>query len=301
MRSQPDISVITVNYNGLQDTWEMIASLQTHVHTVSYEIIVVDNASRENEAILLQKHFPDITVIRSEKNLGFAGGNNLGIREARGKYIFLLNNDTLVEDDSLHFLCETLDHNPQAAAVSPKIKFAAVPRNIQYAGFTPITKYTLRNEGIGYNEPDKEQYDTPSSTAFLHGAAMMIRREAIKKSGLMSEIYFLYYEEMDWCSRMIRKGFQLLYEPRCTIYHKESSSTGANSPLKTYYITRNRLLYAWRNRQGITRMIAILYQLGIAIPKNIIVNLLRHKIPQSKAIMKGCFDFFKIKNKNSLI
>lgn len=299
MRSQPDISVITVNYNGLQDTWEMLASLQTHVHTVSYEIIVVDNGSRENEASLLQEHFPDITVIRSEKNLGFAGGNNLGIREARGKYIFLLNNDTLVEDDSLHFLFDTLEHNPQAAAVSPKIKFSVAPRNIQYAGFTPITKYTLRNEGIGYNEPDEGQYDIPSSTAFLHGAAMLVRREAIEKAGLMPEIYFLYYEEMDWCSRMSREGYQLLYDPRCTVYHKESSTTGADSPLKTYYLTRNRLLYAWRNRQGLTRSIAILYQLIIAVPKNLIVNLLHRKIPQLKAIVKGCVDLFCLKNKTS--
>ena len=300
MRSQPDLSVITVNYNGLQDTMEMIVSLQVHLHTVSSEIIVVDNGSRENEAISLQEYFPDIIVIRSEENLGFAGGNNLGIRKARGKYIFLLNNDTLMEDDSLHFLCDTLDHHPQAAAVSPKIKFAAAPRNIQYAGFTPITKYTLRNKGIGYNEPDEGQYDTPSPTAFLHGAALLIRREAIEKAGLIPEIYFLYSEEMDWCSRMSREGYQLLYDPRCTVYHKESSTSGTDSPLKTYYLTRNRLLYAWRNRQGLTRAIAILYQLIIAVPKNLIVNLLHWKIPQLQTTAKGCVDFFRLKNKTSL-
>ncbi len=299
MRPQPDISVITVNYNGLQDTVEMITSLQTQVHTVSCEIIAVDNGSRENEALLLQEHFPDITVIRSEKNLGFAGGNNLGIRQARGKYLFLLNNDTFVEDDSLHFLCDTLERNPQAAAVSPKIKFAAPPRNIQYAGFTPLTRYTLRNKSIGYNEPDEGQYDTPAATAFLHGAAMLVRREAIEKAGLMPEIYFLYYEEMDWCSRMSRAGYQLLYDPRCTVYHRESSTTGTDSPLKTYYLTRNRLLYTWRNRPKIARIIAILYQLIIAVPKNLIVNLLHWKIAQLKAAVEGCMDFFRLKNKTS--
>lgn len=298
-KPQPDISVITVNYNGLQDTLEMIASLQAHIHKTTYEIIIVDNGSREDEAALLQQRFPDIIIIRSEKNLGFAGGNNLGIRKARGKYIFLLNNDTLVEDDSLHLLCETLDHHPEAAAVSPKIKFAVAPRNIQFAGFTPLTKYTLRNKGIGYNEPDHGQYDTPAPTAFLHGAAMMVRRTAIEKAGSMPEIYFLYYEEMDWCSSFIRQGYTLRYVPHCTIFHKESNTTGAGSPLKTYYLTRNRLLYAWRNRQDITRIIAILYQLCIAFPKNLIVNLLQHKKSQFKAIVKGCIDFFYLKNKIS--
>lgn len=296
---QPDISVVTVNYNGLEDTSEMIRSLQAHIHVCTYEIIVVDNGSSRDEATILQERFPFIHAIRSEKNLGFAGGNNLGIREAKGKFIFLLNNDTLLEDDSLHYLYETLIQHPQTAAVSPKIKFAAPPRNIQFAGFTPMTKYTLRNAGIGYNEPDRGQYDTPKTTAFLHGAAMLIRREAIEKSGLMPEIYFLYYEEMDWCSHFIRDGFQLRYVPRCTVYHKESSTTGADSPLKTYYLTRNRLLYACRNRYGITRIIAVLYQLSIAIPKNLVVNLLQCKISQLKAIVKGSVDFFSLKNKTS--
>lgn len=299
MKRQPDLSIITVNYNGLEDTSEMISSLQTHVRLSTYEIIVVDNGSSRNEAIILQERFPDIFVIRSEKNLGFAGGNNIGIRKAQGKFIFLLNNDTIIEDDSLHYLCETLVSNPQVAAVSPKIKFASSPRNIQYAGFTPFTLYTLRNHSIGYNEPDQGQYDTQCSTAFLHGAAMIIKHEIIEKIGLMSEIYFLYYEEMDWSNQMIEAGYQLRYDPRCVIYHKESKSTGINSPLQTYYLTRNRLLYAWRNRIGIARIIALLYQFCITIPKNLIINLLSWKILQTKAILKGGMDFLGLKNKMS--
>ena len=99
---------------------------------------------------------------------------------------------------------------------------------------------------------------------------------------------------------MSREGYQLLYDPRCTVYHKESSTSGTDSPLKTYYLTRNRLLYAWRNRQGLTRAIAILYQLIIAVPKNLIVNLLHWKIPQLQTTAKGCVDFFRLKNKTSL-
>lgn len=296
---QLDVSIITVNYNGLQDTAEMIGSLEKHLHSCTYELIVVDNGSYRNESAILQERFPFIHAIRSEKNLGFAGGNNLGIQEAQGKYIFLLNNDTFLEEDTLHYLCDTLREHPETAAVSPKIKFATPPRNIQFAGFTPLTKYTLRNQGIGYNEPDCGQYDTPGTTAFLHGAAMMVQREVIKKVGLMPEIFFLYYEEIDWCSQMTRAGYELRYDPRCVVYHKESNTTGTDSPLKTYYLTRNRLLYAWRNRRGITRIVALLYQLSIANPKNLIVNLLLGKTSQLKAIWKGCTSFFKLKNKNS--
>lgn len=297
MKTTCDISIVTVNYNGYEETYEMIKSIQEHIHTCSYELIVVDNGSRQNEADLLKKSFPFIQALRSEKNLGFAGGNNLGIHIAQGKYIFLLNNDTFVREDRFSHLVQMLESNPNIGAVSPKIKFAFSPQNIQYAGFTPLSKYTLRNKGIGFNEPDTGQYNTPASTSFLHGAALIFKREILQEIGEMPEIYFLYYEEMDWCTQITRKGYQLWYVPECTIYHKESSATGQDSPLKTYYLTRNRLLYTWRNRKGYSRIIALFYQFIFANPKNIIVNLLKGKIQQIKAILKGCIDFFILKNK----
>lgn len=297
MNIKPDISIITVNYNGFRDTCELITSLHEHIKSCHYELIVVDNGSSQNEALLLQKAFPQVTTIRSEQNLGFSGGNNLGIRVAKGNYIMLLNNDTYISDDCLHFLSETLESNPNIGAVGPKIKFAFSPQNIQFAGFTPLSKYTLRNRAIGYNEPDKGQYDASRPTSFLHGAALMIKRDVIKNVGEMPEIFFLYYEEMDWCTQITRHGYQLWYDPRCTIFHKESQTTGQNSPMKTYYLTRNRLLYAWRNREGCTLFISLLYQLYMANFKNIVVNLLNGKMPQARATLKGCMDFFLLKNK----
>ncbi|WP_099293560.1 glycosyltransferase family 2 protein [Butyricimonas sp. Marseille-P3923] len=297
MKQQPDISIVTINYNGLQETEQLIESLQQNPQKCSYEVIVVDNGSVQNEAKILQAKYPYIQCIRSERNLGFSGGNNLGIRVAKGKCIFLLNNDTLVSDDSLVYLYETLISSSNIGAASPKIKFAFPPRNIQFAGFTPLSKYTLRNRAIGYNEPDKGQFDVPGTTHFLHGAAMMVKREVIENIGLMPEIYFLYYEEMDWCTRMRNHGYQLRYEPRCAIYHKESCSTGKDSPLKTYYLTRNRLLYTWRNRHGRTLFISLIYQLLIADFKNIVVNLLHAKSAQARAIFEGCVDFFQLKHK----
>lgn len=137
MKQLIDISFITVCYNGFDDTCELIESLKQIIHSVSYEIIVVDNASRKDEASELQTRYPDIKAIRSERNLGFAGGNNLGIREAAGKYIFLINNDTFIEEDGLSYLIERLENDVKIGAVSPKIRFAFPPRNIQFAGFTP--------------------------------------------------------------------------------------------------------------------------------------------------------------------
>ena len=259
-----DISFITICYNGFKDTCELIESLQEKLHSVTYEIIVVDNASREDEAAKISRLYPSVIAIRSEVNRGFSGGNNIGIRAARGKYLFFINNDTYIESDAISCLVERLESRPEIGGVSPKIRFAFPPRHIQFAGFTPLSRITLRNHMLGFGCPDDGKYDTPHPTPYLHGAAMMIKREVVEKAGMMPEIFFLYYEELDWSTSMTRVGYELWYEPRCTVFHKESQSTGQLSQLRTYYLTRNRLLYARRNLRGAARLGSVLYQSTVA-------------------------------------
>ena len=266
--NSPDISFITICYNGFKDTCELIESLHKKLKSVSYEIIVVDNASREDEAAKIHELYPTVISIRSNENGGFSGGNNIGIRAAKGKYIFLINNDTYIESDEIAYLVERLESRPEIGGVSPKIRFAFPPQHIQFAGFTPLTKITLRNNMLGFDCPDDGSYDTPHPTPYLHGAAMIIKREVIEKIGIMPEIFFLYYEELDWSTSMTRAGYELWYEPRCTVFHKESQSTGQLSKLRTYFLTRNRLLYARRNMKGMERLMSVLYQSTIAAGKN---------------------------------
>lgn len=284
------ISVITVNYNGLALTCAMIDSLRRHV-TSPLEIIVVDNGSARDEAALLRERYPGITALRSQRNLGFAGGNNLGIAAASGEYLLLLNNDTEVEEDTLHLLCERLDADIALGAVCPKIRFFAPPRNIQFAGYTPLTRITLRNALIGFGHTDDGSFDTPSDTPYAHGAAMMVRRAAARQAGPMPECYFLYYEELDWSLRIRERGWRIAYEPGVTVYHKESATTGQQSPLRTYYLTRNRLLFARRNRQGVERACSIAYQFCIALPKSVLTALLQHRGDLARAALRGAKDF----------
>lgn len=298
MRMKPELSIISVNYNGFVHTCEMIESVREHL-TVPYELIIVDNGSAVNEAEEIGKRFPDVTVIRSEKNLGFAGGNNLGIDAAGGKYLLFLNNDTIVPDDSLGLLCETLDRDPSAAAVCPKIKFAFPPYNIQFAGYTPLTRITIRNSLKGFDKPDDGSYDAPSVTPYAHGAAMMVKRSVIDGVGRMPEIYFLYYEELDWSEMMTRAGYRILYDPGCTIYHKESAATGQGSPLRTYYLARNRMLFGWRNRKGLPRYLTLLYQMFVVSLRNTLVWGMRGDFRLCAAQWKGVAAFFRIKNKMS--
>lgn len=290
---KPMISVVTVNYNGWELTSALIRSLECHVHT-PLEVIVVDNGSRMDEAALLCARHPHIRAIRSHRNLGFAGGNNLGIAAASGQYLLLLNNDTEVEQDTLHLLAERLDREPELGAVCPKIRFFDPPRSVQFAGYTPLTPVTLRNALIGFGEPDDGRWDTPCETPYAHGAAMMVRREAILKAGAMPEMYFLYYEELDWSQRITDAGYRIGYEPRCTVFHKESRTTGPASPLKTYYLTRNRLLFARRNRRGAARRLSVLYQTAVALPKSVVLNLLHGRSDLAGAALRGARDYFHL-------
>jgi GT2 family glycosyltransferase len=290
---QPELSIITVNYNGIADTVELIESLQSHL-TIPYEMIVVDNGSLEDEASMLKQKFPYIKEIRSESNLGFAGGNNLGIIHASAELLLFINNDTYVKDDSLIHLLERMKKEPGLGAISPKILFADQEGLIQFAGYTHLSKITLRNNLIGFREPDVGQYDHPISTPYLHGAAMLVRKEAIDKAGMMPDIYFLYYEELDWSLQLRRAGYQLEYNPAARVFHKESSSVGQNTPLKAFYMTRNRLLFAKRNLLPFDRSLSMAYQIFLVLPKSVFQALITGKSDLAMAMIKGCWAFLRL-------
>ena len=287
MLQEYELSIITVNYNGLNDTCALIDSI---TFNEDMEVIVVDNGSTENEAIILQEQYTNIKVIRSDKNLGFAGGNNLGIKSAKGKYFYLINNDTVFKEFNPQVLIQRLKSSPKIGMVCPKIRFAWKNNPIQYTGYTPLSPITIRNRAIGFGEEDKGQYDTPHQTPYAHGAAMMLKREVIDKVGLMPECYFLYYEELDWSMMITRAGYEIWYEPACTIYHKESQSTGQNSPLRTYYITRNRLLLVKRNWSGFIRYLSYGYLMAIVGTRDIIKYTLQGQFSLTCAVIKGVFN-----------
>ena len=287
------VSVITVNYNGLEDTLALLESLYT-INTFPLEVIVVDNGSVADEAKIIKEKYPEAITVRSEKNLGFAGGNNLGIKKAKGDAMFFLNNDTVIREDGISHLVGELFSHESTGAVSPKILFHFPPRNIQFAGYTELTKYTLRNSIIGFDRPDSGIYNVVSESCYLHGAAMMVKKEVVEKAGMMPEIYFLYYEELDWCMRMRENGYRLIYNPAFTVYHKESRSTGQNSPFRTFYIVRNRLLFAHRNRKFMTKYIAVSYQLMFVLPKEILVQLFKGRSDNALSAIKAAISFFRM-------
>ena len=283
---KPLVSIISINYNAPEVTADMIRSLGEITYP-NIEIIIVDNASAKGDVDQLKKDFPHIRLLKSTKNLGFAGGNNLGIRVAKGEYIFLLNNDTVVTPGFLEPLIKKFHDYPDTGAVSPRIYYHHTPNMLQFAGISNINKYTTRSTGWGFRKIDEGQFNQDRESSFAHGAAMMVPRKVIEKVGLMCEAFFLYYEEMDWGQRIRNAGYKIFYVNNSVIYHKESIATGKGSPLKIYYMNRARIIYMRRNVHGLDLLIAFIYQNLVAIPKNALLFLLRGKFGLFRAYLRA--------------
>ena len=291
---KPLISLITVNYNGLDLTCALLESLKANV-SEDIETIVVDNGSKNDEAEEIRKRYPEVNAIRSERNLGFAGGNNLGAEAATGDYLFFINNDTEILDNNILALTDAFTRNPEAGIVCPKIRFWDGERRIQFAGYTPMKGIAMKNDLVGFNCIDDGTFDKAAESPFAHGAAMMVSRKAFEDVGPMPECYFLYFEELDWSNMFTRKGWKILYEPSFTVFHKESATTGRESPLRSYYMQRNRQLFARRNYSGAMRLMVILYARYLSGGKRILKALKDGRTDLVKAIIKGNIDFLKIK------
>lgn len=279
--SNPLVSIISINYNRLDDTIELFDSIRQNDYS-NIELILVDNGSDKNPDTI-KSSFPQLQLIKNKRNLGFAAANNIGIKHAKGKYILLINNDMVVSPGFLSPLVQKLESENIIGIVSPKIYFHNNPNIIQYAGFTNIHPITIRNKGIGFKEADKGQYDQSVATYYAHGAACLFRASLIEKVGYMSEEFFLYYEEMDWCKRARNHGFKIFYVPQSVVYHKDSLTIGYESPIKTYYLNRGRLIYMRRNVKFPLLIVSSLYQLLFAFPKNYILFLIQKKRSHAKS------------------
>ena len=283
--NRPLVSFITVNYNSHHDTLEFLLSCEKLTYK-NIEVFVVDNASKKDPREEVLSSYPWVKYIRSEKNLGFAGGNNLAIREAKGEYLFFLNNDTLLTPDFLEKIVDFMQAHPDAGMASPKVLFGN-GTTIQYAGTTAIN-FLGRGDRIGLHEEDHGQYDKTYKTEYGHGAALIVPKKIVDEAGEMPEVFFLYYEEHDWCERVKRRGYNMYYIGTSSVLHKESMSTGGDeSYTKVYYLNRNRLLFMRRNFSGLKLVAGVLYFYIISVPKNTLKYLLKGKTKLAKGILKG--------------
>lgn len=239
------IGVILVNYNGKEYNEECIKSIFKSSYS-NLQVIVVDNGSKDGSPELLREKFGDkINLIMTGENLGFSGANNIGIKKALDdncEYVVLLNNDTII-DKNLFYNMLKASKEESDAVISPKIYYYDNRDIIWSAGADMRWKKGVTDQR-GINQKDDGRYNKREKVEFATGCCLFIPSKVIKKVGYLTDDYFLYYEDTDYCMRIREKGFNIIYEPTAILYHKESASTGGNlSKLYIYYNTRNRLIF----------------------------------------------------------
>lgn len=256
LRKEPKVSIIIINWNGKEDTLECLKSLQKLNYT-NYEIIVVDNGSKDGSQKAIKTMYPSINLIETGQNLGFAEGNNVGIKyalEKKAQYIFLLNNDTIIAPDTLSHLITFAESDQLIGIVGPKILFYDIPNKIWFAGGKiDIRKGVIH---VGINEIDNGKYDKIIESDYITGCAMLIKSTIFSNIGMLKSEYFLLFEETDLCLRAKKAGYKIFYVPDGKVWHKCSTSFGGIcSPLWIYYYARNNLLFIKHNINGFLRYV----------------------------------------------
>lgn len=296
-KTEPKVFVILINWNQEQDVYECLDSLRK-LHYSNYEVIVVDNASTDGSANRIKCKFPEIILLRNEENLGYAGGNNVGIKLALkhgAEYILLLNSDTVASKSLLSVLIEALAINKSLGIVGPAIYLYNEPNYLNF-GVGNINRNTGFVEHFLKNGKYLPQYVGKSLIycTFLTGCAMLIKRKVFEKVGFLDTDYFYLSEDTDFCVRAVDNNFKLAHIPKTKIWHKGASSCGGfDSPFRLYYETRNRLLFVKKNKRKfkwIKDGIKIFYNILFRIAYQLIR---KGDLSGSLAISEGIADFLK--------
>lgn len=295
------VSIILVNYNTTEDTIECIKSLKDISYS-NFDIIIVDNKSKKEEFDKLSnsvKNIENCTLISSDKNGGFAYGNNIGIKLAKKRksdYILLLNSDTEVEKDFLDHLVVAVEEDIESIAiVIGKINYYYDKKKIWYGG-GEIDWGNYTGVHFGENEDDVGQYDTKKEITFATGCAMLINA-TINTDITLPEEYFMYYEDVDFCARLLNEGYKIIYEPNSVIYHKVGAAGGgAASPFTLRWSNRGRLIFMNKYKNNTSKLKMIIIKNKFYVTRFIKSAILMGKGESKKAVelIKGTLDGRKI-------
>jgi GT2 family glycosyltransferase len=295
---EPSVAIILVNWNGYDLTKSCVKSLN-HLTYTNFSVILVDNGSEDKSVERLKNEFPDLTYLQNKENLGFTGGNNIGILYALEKnfgYVLLLNNDTVAEPEFLEPMVAFLEKNPTYGAAQPKILFEGKRNTIWNAG-GGYFKWLEMTWSVGIGEKDNGQFDREKDTPWITGCCFLVKTSCIRQTGLLDNGYFAYYEDVDWSFRMKKNGFRLRYIPTSVVYHvvgassisKQNTKEGVVSPIVHFYRIRNHLYLIRSHSQWMSFLLSLVYQ-SFKNLAFIFLFMVRGRTEKAKAVYKGYLD-----------
>jgi GT2 family glycosyltransferase len=285
----PLVYVFTLNWNRRDDTLACLSSLAA-LDYPHKRLLLVDNGSNDDTIAAVKRRFPEVEIIRNEKNLGFAGGANVGLRHSLAQgadYIFFINNDAIAHPHLLrHLLAVT---GPSVGMVAPKIYYAGEPHRIWSTG---ANRHPLTSEYIGdaRDAVDGEAWQQIMERDFFAGCALLLSRELLETIGLFDERFFMYYEDSDLSWRARAAGFRLVLNPQAHVWHKVArSSGGSDSPNERYWMARSSVRYFHKHIRGVRWLIVLPYRTASAI-KTVLRLLCRRKLTSARAYLRGLRD-----------
>ena len=291
MTSSLVISVV-LNTNHREDTLQCLASLNRSTYK-NHKIILLDNASSDGSIEAVRTLWPEVQIIKLQKNLGYAGNNNLGIQAAMeqgANWVFILNEDTILDPECIRHLVLVSESDQTFGIAGPMVYHHDEPNVIQSAGGR-IDKY-YRGWHLGQNELDQGQFEQPHPVDWISGCGMMVRRSLIEQLGAIDERFFYYMEEFDWCIRAKKAGWQIIHVPQAKLWHKGVQSDYQPKPSITYYATRNQLLVLLKHHASLMAWIITLVQLFRTFISWSLKPKYRYKNEHRNAMWRGFLDFF---------
>lgn len=261
------VSIVILNWNRADDTIDCLRSVnKLKIKDFELEVVIVDNGSDDisklkSQISKLQLRSQNLKIIENKKNLGFAEGNNTGIRYALkngADYVLVLNNDTLVDRNLVVEFLKISQSDPTVGAINPKIYFAPgfefhkdrydkrVLGKVIWSAGGSVDWKNVYGQNRGVDEVDSGKYDKSSEIDYAVGTCLFLRAEALRKTGIFDKGYYLYYEDTDLSQRLRSDGWKVIYVPEAIIWHKVAQSSGIGSGLNDYYTTRNRMLFGMK-------------------------------------------------------
>jgi GT2 family glycosyltransferase len=282
----PKVGLIILNWNNWRDSIKCIEGVR-HCTYSHVEIWVVDNGSQD-ESIAQLSRIEDIHLISLGKNIGFAGGNNVGIRAALEKgceYILLLNNDTECNDHFIEPLLEPLQRDSLAVVSCPKILYKEPPQTIWYAG-GKFRQPRIIGELVGMGQPDQEKYNLMGKTDFAVGTCMLIKRDVFDRIGFLDERFFFYHEDVDFCYRANKAGYSIWYQPESVIIHRVSSSTENQHEKRVFLYEQARTVFLITHIRGFKIPIVIIMEIARFL-RIVIHGMMHHQNRLTKSYLAG--------------
>ena len=291
--SQPPVYVVVLTWNQRKVTLECLESLAQMTYP-NFRVVVVDNGSTDGTVDAIKNQFPDVEVVVNERNLGYPGGCNVGLRYALNQgvdYIFAINNDVTVDPAILDELMREM--SPDVGILTPKVYFASDPQRIWSVGGSR-NPLTLEMNRVGDCELDRGQWDELLERDYLIGCAHLFSRSLLEEIGLLDAGYFLYYDDLDICIRARRAGYRLLMVPRARMWHKVAdSSGGVGTPRERYYMARGKIRFLRKHARGCQWLFVIPYRTGSAI-KTLLRLAWRRRWDSAWAYLRGSCDGLSI-------